>query len=109
MDVDGVDPLRDDDVLVSPPAGKAIRFDEKPVDPEQDEVLTVVDGRLWVVHGGDRRRLDPGETVTVPAGDRHRFWNAGETRLHLRGGSIPASGPRRSCGSPTGWPATANP
>jgi len=113
MDIDGVDPLRDD-VLVSPPAGKAIRFDEKPVDPEhdplsfemwlaadgshgpmnhvhpeQDEVLTVVDGRLGVVHGGDRRRLGPGETVTVPAGDRHRFWNAGETRLHLRGAVDP--------------------
>jgi mannose-6-phosphate isomerase-like protein (cupin superfamily) len=114
MDIDGIHPYRDDDVLTSPPAGKTIRFDGRPDDPEtdplqfdmwlaadgshgpmshvhprQDEVLRVVDGRLGIAREGDRRVLGPDEAVTIPAGDRHRFWNAGDDCLHLRGAVDP--------------------
>mgnify|MGYP000232775651 CR=1 FL=1 len=107
-------PYIDDDWVVSPPAGKRVRFVERPdnpdsdplrfemwlaaegshgpmkhVHPEQDEFLEVVDGRMGVFHGGETTAYGPGEGVTIPAGDVHRFWNADETELHLRGGVDP--------------------
>lgn len=60
------------------------------VHPEQDEYLEVRDGHLGIWHEGDTRQLAPGESVTVPAGDRHRFWNAGDGELHLVGSVSPA-------------------
>ena len=60
------------------------------VHPEQDEYLEVRDGTLGVWHDGTTCRLSSGESVTVPAGDPHRFWNAGEGRLHLVGEVRPA-------------------
>jgi hypothetical protein len=59
------------------------------VHPAQDEFLEVVSGRMGVSHGGERRECGPGEAVTVPAGDVHRFWNAGDAELHLRGAVDP--------------------
>jgi len=107
-------PYIDDDWVVSPPAGKRVRFVDRPDDPdsdplrfemwlaaeashgpmrhvhpEQDEFLTVVDGHMGVFHEGETAEYGPGEGVTVPAGDVHRFWNAGETELHVRGGVDP--------------------
>jgi mannose-6-phosphate isomerase-like protein (cupin superfamily) len=107
-------PYIDDDWVVSPPAGKRVRFVDRPDDaesdplefemwlaaegshgpmrhvhPEQDEFLEVVDGRLGVFHEGETAEYGPGEGVTIPAGDVHQFWNAGETELHLRGGVDP--------------------
>ncbi|MFB6178236.1 MAG: cupin domain-containing protein [Halorientalis sp.] len=106
--------LLDDDRLRSPPAGKQVRFLDKPADPstdplhfemwltaegshgplghvhpEQDEYLEVVSGTLGVRHEGDTRTLTAGERVVIPAGDQHRFWNAGDDELHLRGGVDP--------------------
>ena len=108
------DPYVDDDWVHSPPAGKRVRFVDRPDDPatdplefemwldaegshgpmahvhpEQDEFLEVVSGRMGVSHEGERRECGPGEGVTVPAGDVHRFWNAGDSELHLRGGVDP--------------------
>ncbi|WP_267641228.1 cupin domain-containing protein [Haloarchaeobius amylolyticus] len=60
------------------------------VHPEQDEYLAVEAGTLGVWHDGTSRRLGPGEDVTIPAGDPHRFWNAGEDELHLVGEVRPA-------------------
>jgi mannose-6-phosphate isomerase-like protein (cupin superfamily) len=112
--MDALDALTDDDVLRSPPAGKYVRVlersDDREVDPlrfemwldatgshgpmphvhpEQDEFLQVIDGRLGVSHEGTTETLTPGERVVVPAGDVHHFWNAGDERLHLRGGVDP--------------------
>jgi quercetin dioxygenase-like cupin family protein len=103
-----------EDVVASPPAGKRVRFVEKPDDPEtdplhfemwlaaedshgpmkhihpeQDEFLEVVDGRLGVFHEGERTVYEQGERAVIPAGDTHRFWNAGDDELHLRGGVDP--------------------
>ncbi len=107
-------PYIDDDWVVSPPAGKRVRFVERPDDPdrdplrfeiwlaaegshgpmahvhpEQDEFLDVVSGRMGVTHEGTEREYGPGEGLTIPAGDVHRFWNAGDETLHLRGGVDP--------------------
>jgi mannose-6-phosphate isomerase-like protein (cupin superfamily) len=60
------------------------------VHPEQDEGLDVVAGQLGVVVDGDRRRLGLGESVTIPKGVPHRFWNAGDGTLHVVGEVRPA-------------------
>jgi mannose-6-phosphate isomerase-like protein (cupin superfamily) len=44
--------------------------------PELDETFTVVAGRLGMLVGAARRVVLPGETVVVPTGTVHRFWNA---------------------------------
>ena len=49
----------------------------------QDEALTVVSGKIgWQRPGEEPQYAGPGETAHFPAGDAHRFWNAGETDLH---------------------------
>ncbi|MFC4406734.1 cupin domain-containing protein [Haloarchaeobius iranensis] len=60
------------------------------VHPEQDEYLEVRAGTLGVWHDGTERLVGPGESATVPAGDPHRFWNAGDDELHLVGEVRPA-------------------
>ncbi|QLH84136.1 cupin domain-containing protein [Halosimplex pelagicum] len=107
-------PYVDDDWVRSPPAGKTVLFTDRPDDPdrdplgfemwldadgahgpmrhvhpEQDEFFEVVDGRLGVFHEGTTTEYGPGQRVEIPAGDEHRFWNAGPTELHLRGGVDP--------------------
>lgn len=103
----------DRDRVASPVSGKAVEFVETPTDPdsdpllfemwlahdghgpmlhvhpEQDEELEPLSGRLGVRIGSDTRVLTPGERVVVPADTPHRFWNAGDGRLHLRGGVWP--------------------
>lgn len=57
----------------------------------QSESLTVVQGRIGYQRpGGPECFAGPGETVTFPAGDAHRFWNAGEDDLVCRGYIEPA-------------------
>jgi len=52
----------------------------------QTEALTVVEGRMaYQRAGGEPRFAGPGETVTFPAGDAHKFWNAGDGPLRCRG------------------------
>ncbi|ELZ25012.1 cupin 2 barrel domain-containing protein [Halosimplex carlsbadense 2-9-1] len=107
-------PYVDDDWVRSPPAGKTVLFTERPDDPdrdplrfemwldadgshgpmahvhpEQDEFFEVVAGRLGVSREGTTTEYGPGERAEIPAGDEHRFWNAGSTELHLRGGVDP--------------------
>ena len=59
------------------------------VHPEQDESLEVVSGSLGVWHDGQRRTLAEGDRAVIPAGDPHRFWNAGDGELHLEGTVTP--------------------
>src|SRR5262245_34523998 len=45
----------------------------------QAEQMTVDTGRIgYQVAGGPERSAGPGETVTFPAGQAHRWWNAGD-------------------------------
>ena len=48
-----------------------------------EEVLTVLEGcaEIWV--GEERTTVTAGQSVIVPAGQRHGFRNTGETVLHL--------------------------
>jgi mannose-6-phosphate isomerase-like protein (cupin superfamily) len=99
----------DDDAVASPPAGKWVRFVDRPADPggdplrfemwlapdghgpmlhvhpEQEEGLRVVAGELGVRIESDSRTLGPGAETVIPAGVPHRFWNAGDGTLHLEG------------------------
>ena len=59
------------------------------VHPEQVERLTVGSGRLGLWHDGEQSELGVDETAVIPAGDPHRFWNAGEGVVHLRGSVTP--------------------
>jgi quercetin dioxygenase-like cupin family protein len=54
------------------------------VHPKQKERFAVVSGRLGLKVGGEEIVADPGETVTIPAGTPHRFWNAGEDEVRFR-------------------------
>jgi quercetin dioxygenase-like cupin family protein len=52
----------------------------------QTEAFTVVEGRLaYQRAGGEPAYAGPGETVTFPPGDAHKFWNAGEGDLRCKG------------------------
>ena len=49
--------------------------------PRQEERFEVVEGRLGYRRGDQRGELRAGESVTVPAGVVHDWWNAGEGDL----------------------------
>ncbi|MGE0451341.1 MAG: cupin domain-containing protein [Vicinamibacterales bacterium] len=52
----------------------------------QEEALTVRAGRIgYQRQGGPPHFASVGETVVFPAGDAHRFWNAGEDDLECTG------------------------
>ncbi|PZF82585.1 D-lyxose/D-mannose family sugar isomerase [Jiangella anatolica] len=46
-----------------------------------DAVVTLVDGLERAVRGGEQLRLEPGQSVQVPAGVYHRFWADGGVLL----------------------------
>ena len=54
------------------------------VHPKQDERFEIVAGTLGLNVGGREIVAGPGETLTVPAGTRHRFWNAGDDEVRFR-------------------------
>lgn len=57
----------------------------------QAESLTVVEGKIgWQRPGEAPQYAGPGETVAFPAGEPHRFWNAGEGELRCTGWIEPA-------------------
>jgi quercetin dioxygenase-like cupin family protein len=57
----------------------------------QTEALTVRQGRIGYERQGQPARFaGPGETVVFPAGDVHRFWNAGDEELCCSGYVEPA-------------------
>lgn len=48
----------------------------------QDETFTVLQGRIgYQIAGQEPSFAGEGETVVFPAGQAHRFWNAGEDEL----------------------------
>ena len=48
------------------------------VHPLQESGARVVSGLLEFEIAGVRRRVGPGETIEIPAGTPHRFWNDGD-------------------------------
>ena len=109
-------PTRDAVIIECPPSGKRVKYLEtaddtggeyarfemwldappdsygpmKHVHPAQDEVLEVVAGRMGIWHEDETRVLEAGDSVTIPKGERHRFWNAGPDELHMTGEVRPA-------------------
>lgn len=51
--------------------------------PTQEERFHVESGRLGYVLGDRRLEAGPGETVVVPPGTNHTFWNAGMDELSV--------------------------
>ncbi len=49
------------------------------VHPRQETRAEVTSGTLRFVVAGRERRLGPGDTITIPAGMPHRFWNDGDS------------------------------
>ncbi len=47
------------------------------VHPAFDEVVEVLEGRLWVVVGGRERELGAGESIVLPGAQAHTFAAAG--------------------------------
>src|SRR3954469_3569702 len=47
--------------------------------PSQEEHFEVLEGQLSVKLGGEKRVLNVGDTVDVPRGTVHTFWNSGGT------------------------------
>jgi quercetin dioxygenase-like cupin family protein len=47
--------------------------------PSQDEHFELLEGELSVKLGGEKRVLRTGDTVDVPRGTVHAFWNSGGT------------------------------
>jgi len=52
------------------------------VHPAQESGAAVSEGMLVFEIAGVQRNVGPGESVTIPAGAAHRFWNDGETDAH---------------------------
>jgi len=52
----------------------------------QEEAARVVAGRMgYQLAGREPQFAGPGELVVWPAGTAHRWWNAGDTELHMSG------------------------
>jgi mannose-6-phosphate isomerase-like protein (cupin superfamily) len=54
------------------------------VHPAQEERFEIISGRLGLEIGGKEVIAEPDETLTIPAGTPHRFWNAGEDEARFR-------------------------
>ena len=54
------------------------------VHPKQEEQFEILSGTLGLRMGGEEIVARPGDSVTIPAGTPHRFWNAGEDEAHFR-------------------------
>ncbi len=72
--------------VVKPGAGPVMHVHHR-----QEEALTVVQGRIGYQRPGEPAEFaGPGETVAFRAGEAHKFWNAGEEDLRVRGYIEPA-------------------
>ncbi|GGK15014.1 hypothetical protein GCM10010124_04540 [Pilimelia terevasa] len=53
------------------------------VHPDNDQLLTFVEGVVRAEVGGETATVTAGQTVVVPAGTRHNFTNVGDTPARL--------------------------
>jgi quercetin dioxygenase-like cupin family protein len=73
------------DLLEFDTIGQARGFITTPhVHPQQSERHEVVEGAILLDAGGLSRTLLPGETVTTPAGTRHRHRGLGDGTVRIR-------------------------
>jgi quercetin dioxygenase-like cupin family protein len=60
------------------------------VHPRQESGAELLSGSLVFEVDGVQRRLEPGDSIAIPAGTPHRFWNDGEQDAHWSGYFRPA-------------------
>ncbi len=53
------------------------------VHPLQDESFEILSGSLDLLVGGQKRRLTAGESLLVPKGTPHRWWNDSHEEAHV--------------------------
>jgi quercetin dioxygenase-like cupin family protein len=53
------------------------------VHPSQSERFNVIDGKLGLKAGKEKRMLGRGEVAVVEPGTAHKFWNAGEDEVRF--------------------------
>ncbi|GAA4410497.1 hypothetical protein GCM10023187_35170 [Nibrella viscosa] len=52
------------------------------VHPKQESTAKVISGRLHFLVNGKEQIIGPGESITIPAGAPHCFWNEDDTEAH---------------------------
>lgn len=67
------------DVYVRP--GGAV-FGEH-IHPSIDETFTILKGRVGIAIDGRKTIAEPGQTLHVPRGTAHDWWNAGDEEAHI--------------------------
>lgn len=106
--------IRSGDVIENPVTGESLRFIETAADsggerlrislvvrpggspavehihPSQEERFRVESGRIAFRLSGKEEIAEPGTEVTVPPGQRHFWWNAGDTDAEVSGELRPA-------------------
>jgi mannose-6-phosphate isomerase-like protein (cupin superfamily) len=65
---------------IEPPDGPV---EEIHVHDSSDEVVRVIEGIVYLTLEDEEQVLTPGDEATIPAGARHRRWNAGDEHAHL--------------------------
>jgi hypothetical protein len=60
------------------------------VHPKQESGAELLSGSLVFEVDGVQRRLEPGDSIAIPADTPHRFWNDGEQDAHWSGYFRPA-------------------
>lgn len=58
--------------------------------PAQDERFEVLEGELTVKIGGETRVLKTGDSIDIPRGESHQFWNAGSVQARATWETRPA-------------------
>jgi quercetin dioxygenase-like cupin family protein len=57
------------------------------LDPSCDQRISVEDGIVYVVVAGDEAILTAGDSITIPAGEPRRAWNAGDETARVTVGA----------------------
>jgi quercetin dioxygenase-like cupin family protein len=60
------------------------------IHPLQEEHFEIITGKLGFRINGVEREVHTGETITIPPGIPHVWWNAGDHEAHVIGGFRPA-------------------
>src|SRR5258706_5902020 len=54
------------------------------IHPSQEERIEVISGKLTTLLNGNSKLLSAGESILIPRGELHNFWNASDDVVHFR-------------------------
>jgi quercetin dioxygenase-like cupin family protein len=60
------------------------------LDPGSEQTISVSEGVIYVLMEDDEVVLTPGDSLTIPAGERRRAWNAGDETARVEVSSVAA-------------------